>query len=291
MSILVTGATGTIGTETLRILAQKGVSGVRALVRDAEKANLVASHRIEPALGAFEDRRALDAALLGVETVVLITPASPLAEEQASSVITAAKSARVRRIIRVSAIKADLDGPTNNTRAHGRTEGEIAESGINHVILRPNLFMQNMFVATDSIRGRGQFSFAMGAGKMGMIDTRDIAACAAECAVSEHWDGQTFELTGPEAISYSDAAAVLSELMGRTVTYAPMLPDDIYAMIAGAGWGDWMAALARDYGQAYASGWGDFTTKNVEQITGTQPRTFQVFAKEVFVPSLHSGHS
>ncbi|WP_282078733.1 hypothetical protein [Epibacterium ulvae] len=148
--------------------------------------------------------------------------------------------------------------------------------------------MQNMFMAADFIKQQDQFSFAMGDGKMGMIDTRDIAACAAKCAASDQWDGQTLELTGPEAISYSDVAAVLSDLMGKTVSYAPMSPDDMYAMIEGADWGDWMAALARDYGKAYAAGWGDFTTSNVKKITGKPPRSFKEFAEEVFLPSLQA---
>lgn len=286
MSIFVTGGTGTIGTETLCILAQRGVAGVRVLVRNAERANLVRAQGIEPAIGTFEDRPALDAALSGIQTVVLITPAGPLAEKQASNVIEAAKPAGVQRIVRISAIKADPGGPTNNTRAHGRTEAEIARSGMSYVFLRPNLFMQNMLIGAESIKEQGRFSFAMGTGKMGMIDTRDIAVCAAECALSDQWDGQTFELTGPRAISYADAAAALSELCDKPVEYVPMTPDDMYAMIEGAGWGEWMAALARDYGQAYASGWGDFTTTNVEKITGKPPRSFREFATEVFLTAL-----
>ncbi|WP_299664551.1 SDR family oxidoreductase [uncultured Ruegeria sp.] len=289
MSILVTGATGTIGTETLRLLNQKGVKGIRALVRSAEKARSVAAYDVEPAMGSFEDQQSLELALSGVETVVLITPAGPEAEEHASNVINAAKRSVAQRLIRISAIKADPDGPTNNTCAHGRTEAEITNSGLCHVILRPNLFMQNMFMAADQIGHEGQFSFAMGDGKMGMIDTRDIAACAAECALSDQWDGQIFELTGPEAISYSDAAANLSALMGKPVAYAPVTPDDMHAIIEEAGWGEWMAALARDYGKAYASGWGEFTTKHVREITGRLPRTFRDFAKEVFLPVLQTG--
>ncbi|MDE0280570.1 MAG: SDR family oxidoreductase [Gammaproteobacteria bacterium] len=286
MSILVTGATGTIGTETLRILGQRGAAGVRALVRDNEKAALVTAHGVEPVIGAFEDRSTLDAALSGIETVVLITPASPEAEKQASSVVETAKAAGAKRIVRISAIKADTKGPTNSTRAHGRTEQEIAASGLSHVFLRPNLFMQNMFMAADQIGQQGQFSFAMGAGKMGMIDTRDIASCAAECAMSERWDGQTLELTGPKAISYTDAAGILKEVSGKPIEYVPMAPADMYAMIEAAGWGEWMAALARDYGKAYASGWGEFTTTNVEKITDRPPRPFETFAKEVFLPIL-----
>ncbi|WP_170765775.1 NAD(P)H-binding protein [Ruegeria lacuscaerulensis] len=211
-----------------------------------------------------------------------------LAEEQASNVIAAATAAGAQKTVRVSAIKADPNGPTNNTRAHGRTEAEIAQSGLRHVFLRPNLFMQNMFMAADQIRQQGRFSFATGNGKMGMIDTSDIAACAVVCALSDQWDGQTLELTGSEVISYFDAAGILSTLLGDPVSYAPILPADMYATIEGAGWGQWMAELARDYGQAYASGWGTFTTSNVQKITGKAPRSFQEFASEVFLPALRS---
>jgi|ASRQ01.1.fsa_nt_gi uncharacterized protein YbjT (DUF2867 family) len=286
MSILLTGATGTIGKEMLQILGQRRISGVRALVRDAEKANLVTAHGLDPVFGTFEDHSALNAALSGIETVVLITPANPLAEEQASNLIEAAKSAGTRRIVRVSAIKAAPEGPTNNTRAHGRTEAEIVTSGLGYVFLRPNLFMQNLFMVTDFIKQNGKFSFAMANGKMGMVDTRDIASCTVACALSDQWDGQSFELTGPRAISYADVAVALSKLVGKPIEYTPISPEDVYSMIESAGWGNWMAALARDYGKAYASGWGDFTTKNVEKITGKPPRDFHDFANEILLPEL-----
>ncbi len=288
MSILVTGATGTIGTEILRLIGQKNQPGVKALVHNPDKATSVAYQGIEPVIASFEDRPALDAAVNGIETVVLITPAGPQAEEQVSNVVTSAKASGVKKIVRISAIKADPNGPTNNTRAHGQSEAEISQSGLSYVFLRPNLFMQNMFMAVDQISQQGQFSFATGTGKIGMIDTRDIAACAVECALSDRWDGQTLELTGPDAISYSNVADVLSGLRGTPVNYMPMLPDDMFAMIVDAGWGDWMAALARDYGTAYAAGWGNFTTDNVKEITGNPPRAFRECAKEVFLPILRA---
>lgn len=286
MSILVTGATGTVGSEILRIFSQKSQAGVSAFVHDPEKVDQVKAEGASAVVGSFEDRASLDTAMSGITTVILITPANPSAEDQASNVIAAAKASGVKKIVRISAIKADPQGPTNNTQAHGRTEAELSKSGLGHVLLRPNLFMQNLFMAADQIIEDGQFSFAMGTGRMGMIDTRDIAACAAECALSDKWDGQTLELTGPDVISYSDVAAVLSELSGKPVEYVPMPPNDMYEMIKDAGWGEWMAALAQGYGQAYASGWGDFTTGNVEEITGKPPRSFREFASGVFLPAL-----
>ncbi|WP_372572638.1 hypothetical protein [Ruegeria jejuensis] len=63
-------------------------------------------------------------------------------------------------------------------------------------------------------------------------------------------------------------------------------PDEMYAMIESAGWGNWMAALTRDYGKAYASGWGAFTTANVEKVTGKPPRNFRDFANDVLLSKL-----
>lgn len=286
MTILVTGATGTIGSEILRLFAQKEGSKVRALLHDPQKVQQVAIQGADPVAGSFEDTVSLQSAMTGVETLILLTPANPAAEEQASSAIKVAKTSGVQKVVRISAIKADPAGPTNNTRAHGNTESEIVQSGLRYVFLRPNLFMQNLFMAAAQVKQSGQFSFATGDGLMGMIDTRDIAACAVECALSDEWDGKIFELTGPDAISYSDVAASLSELGGKPILYQPISPDEMYTMIETAGWGEWMAALARDYGQAYKSNWGNFTTGHVRQITGTSPRSFRTFARDVFLPLL-----
>ncbi|WP_377192970.1 NAD(P)H-binding protein [Ruegeria meonggei] len=286
MTFLVTGATGTIGSEVLRLFAERGVSEARALVHDPNKVGQVEAQGATPLVGSFEDEAALATAMADVETVILITSANASAEIQALNSICAARAANVNRIVRISTIKADPDGPTNNTRTHGKTETDLIKSGIGYVILRPNLFMQSLFMAADQISQQGQFSFAMGRGRMGMIDTRDVAACAVDCTLSDQWDGEVFELTGPETLSYFDVAIVLSDLRGKPTAYQPISPEDIYSKTEGMGWGDWPAALARDYGQAYASDWGNFTTGNVEKTTGTSPRSFNAFAAEVFLPAL-----
>ncbi len=185
MSILVTGATGNIGMDVLKTLQQHGSSHVKALLRTADKDAQVARLGATPERCQFDDRASLSQAMEGVETLVLITPAHPQAVAYASAALAEAKARSVQKIVRISAIKADPNGPTNNTRAHGQTEAEIVQSGLRYVMLRPNLFMQNMLLALEPIKTNGQFSFAMGAGEMGMIDTRDIAACAAHCALSD----------------------------------------------------------------------------------------------------------
>lgn len=286
MSVLVTGPTGTIGMEVLRLFAQRRQPGVRALLHSSQKAGQVAKLGAQPIVGAFEDKGALRRAMSGVRTVILITPAGPSAVQQAANVVDVAKKTGAQKIVRISAIKADPAGPTNNTIAHAATEAAILKSGMHYVFLRPNLFMQNLFMAADGIRLQGQFSFATGAGKAGMVDTRDVAACAVVCAQSDQWNGQTLELTGPEAISYFDVAKSLSVLAAKPIQYLPISPEDMFAMIAAAGWGEWMAALARDYGRAYADGWGEFTTDAVRDVTGAPPRSVGAFIRDVLLPAL-----
>ncbi len=282
MTVLITGATGTVGSEFVRLCASVEDVSFRALVRDVEKATRVSALGVAPVIGLYEDRASLQAALDGVQTVVLITPAGPDAVDQAAQVLRASQIAGVEKIVRISAIKAAVDGPTENTRAHGLTESHIVDSGISYVFLRPNLFMQNLLMVAPQIQQERRFSFAMGAGKMGMIDSRDIAACALECALSNAWDGQSFELTGPMSHGYDYVAEVLSDCLGESILYRPEDPEQIYATVVAAGWGEWMAGLARDYGRVYADNWGNFTTDAVLRITAQQPRSIRDFIRAHF---------
>lgn len=288
MSLLVTGATGTIGSEILRLLSNDGRNGVAALVRSEAKACDVVQNGAKAIVGDFEDISSLCAATQGIDTVILITSANPESRAQASNAIHAAARTGVRKIVRVSAIKADIDGPTDNTRQHGHTEAELIESGVTHVILRPNLFMQNFFLVPRQIVETGSFSFAAGDGQMGMVDTRDVAACAVQCAATDRWDGQALELTGPDSISYTNCAEILSKVSGKLVGYQPVTPKDLHDTIERAGWGRWLAEVSRDYSRAYSENWGNFITGNVKQIRGCEPRSFEMFAREVFANALPS---
>ncbi|MES0807839.1 SDR family oxidoreductase [Roseibium sp. SCPC15] len=287
MTVLVTGATGTIGAELVGLLVKDGLS-VKALSRSSDRLSQTFGQGVEAVTADLEDTAALGRAMTGVETLVLITPASETAARHAAKAIEAARYNRVRKIVRISAIKASLKGPTHNTRLHAQTEADLIASGIDYVILRPNYFMQNMFLAAEQIAKTRAFSFATGQGRMAMIDARDIALCAFRCVKAGDWNGQILELTGPEAISFDEVAERLSDFLGSPVEYNPISPQTAFDFVEAAGWGEWMAALTRDYGAAYASGWGDFTTDNVSSVTGQTPRSFDAFAQEVFLPALIS---
>src|SRR3954451_14273419 len=144
VDVVVTGGTGTVGRQTLNYLLATSDVRVRALVRETSKASWIAESGGELVEGSFDDRDAVSRAFSGADTLALITPAGPHAFEQAARLLAIAKEAGVRKVVRLSAIKAAEDGPTDNTRQHGRTERVIRYSVLTYVILRPNYFMQNL---------------------------------------------------------------------------------------------------------------------------------------------------
>jgi uncharacterized protein YbjT (DUF2867 family) len=285
--VLVTGATGKIGSQLVPRLAAYDDIAVRAFVRNAERAKPLIAGGAELALGTLEDAQAVRAAVDGIDTLVLITVASPNAADHASTVLAAAKGAGVRKIVRISVFKAAIDGPTDITRQHGRTDTEIQASGLTYIILRPPFFMQNiLFMAASSIATEGKLYFGTGDGKLSMIDMRDIVDCAEQNVVSDTYDNQIFTLTGPESVRFHDIANRLTNILGRPVQYVSVPPEAVEQSIRAMGMGDWYAQVMRDLCKAYSENWGDVTTDEVARITGHPPRSFDAFAREVFAPTL-----
>ena len=283
-NIVVTGASGTIGRDVVQGLVARRAPVV-ALVHTAQKAAPLEALGARAVAGSFEDRASLEKAFADADTVVLITPANARAAEQTGDAIAAAKQAGVRKIVRISAIKAAPDGPTDNTRQHGRTEAILKASGLTYVILRPQLFDQNLLGSLGTIRSEGRLYFGVGDGRMGMVDTRDVAEAAVVAATSDAFDGQTLELTGPASIDYQAVAAAIGRGLGREVSYVAVPPAAAAEAMRAMGADDWTAGIIRDYCTAYASGWGDFTTDDVQRITGHAPRSIDTFVREVLVPA------
>jgi uncharacterized protein YbjT (DUF2867 family) len=285
MTILVTGATGKIASHLIPALVQDA-HPVKAMVRSADKAAAVRELGAQPIVAAYDDAGSLDQAFAGITTLLLLTPPHERAAEWASAGIAAAKKAGVRRVVRISAVLAGPDGPSDNNRQHGQTDAEIRQSGISSVILRPHFFMQNLLADIESLQREGALCSAAGDGKLGMIDVRDIAVAAKQALTQTRWDGQTFDLTGPTAISFHEIAAELSRLLDRDIQYVPITADALAESVRARGFEEWFAQGYHDYLQAYANGWGDFATDSVREITGTPGRSFRQFAAEVLLPAM-----
>jgi len=149
-------------------------------------------------------------------------------------------------------------------------------------ILKPHFFMQNLFGAARSVAGQGAIYMNMGEGRLGMIDVRDIAACAAQVLKAPHLHrGKTYTLTGPASISCNEVALAIGNAIGKPVSYVGVPSDAAREGMTAMGLPQWVADAIVEYGEAYAGNWGNFTTPTVEQITGRPPRGIADFARDM----------
>jgi uncharacterized protein YbjT (DUF2867 family) len=288
-TVLVTGATGNIGGQLVGRLAANSDYDVRVFARDAAKTEPLKQAGADISVGTFEAADTIASAVQGIDTVVLITAPNPDASVQAQAVLDAAKKAGVRKIVRISALNADPDGPTDNTRQHGRTDQAIQDSGIDYVILRPHFFMQNLFMAAPTIGTDGNIYMGMGDGKLGLIDVRDIVDATESAVLSDEFNNQVISLTGPASIDFNQIASSVSRGIGKTVNYVAVPPEAVKASILEMGMGEWFAEIMKDYSKAYAENWGDFKTDEVQKLTGHPARSIDSFVDEVFAPALSQG--
>ncbi|MGW7536310.1 NmrA family NAD(P)-binding protein [Amycolatopsis sp. NPDC054798] len=202
--ILVTGATGKVGREAVRLLGD-----VRTLVR-------APAGGADEVVGDFDHPGTLDAALRGVDTLVLIGPA--VASQ--TTVLDRAAAHGVRHVVRVTNHKAFTDSPVARRREHGRIDAHLKASGMAYTLLAPNFFMQNLLALAPEIIATGGFSQSAGDGRIGMIDARDVAAAAAAIAAApEEHAGRTYLLTGPELVTFADVAREWASATESPVEY------------------------------------------------------------------------
>jgi len=119
-----------------------------------------------------------------------------------------------------------------------------------------------------------------------MIDVRDIVDCAEHSVRSDAYNNHIFTLTGPACIRFQDIAQTLTNILERPIQYVPVPPEAVAQSIREMGMGDWAAQVMRDYSQAYSENWGDFTTDDVERLTGHPARSFETCAREILAPAL-----
>jgi len=240
-------------------------------------------------LGDLEEPESLPRAFEGVDDVWQLAPPGPRAPEHAMNTLWAARQAGAKRVVRMSAIGAAHDAPTRNGRLHALSDDELLASGLRWTILRPHFFMQNLLGLAPSIADSGRFHFNLGGGKLGMIDARDIAAVAAAILLDEsgRHDGKIYTPTGPESLDLGAVAQVLSRVLERPVEYVAIPDEAARRGLAQVGLTPWLAGMTVEYGRAYASGWGDFTTTHVRDVVGRDATSFASFARD-FWPRAHN---
>ena len=273
--ILITTA-GKVGAEAARLLAQRG-EPVRVLVRDPDKGTPLAQAGAEVVEGDLEVPETIDAAMKGVSSVVLVSPAIPAQE---LDIVASAVRAGARHVVKITS-KASADSPIARRRGQAEIENGLIASGLGYTLLRSNAYMQNFLMSAPSIAKTSSFGSAARNGRIGMIDTRDVAAVAAEIAASPApHAGKTYWPTGPEAITFSDAAAVLSKLLGRQISFQPLTVEEQTRAMVDIGLPKSLAAMNAQAVALFAAGDSDYVTDDVPSILGRPARTFEQFAAD-----------
>ena len=276
--ILITGATGTVGSALLRRLSDVGASA-RALVRSPASRGRVEGLGLEAVDGDFDEPDTLERAMHGCDHLFLLSPPNPVQPQREMAAIDAATRAGVGHIVAQSVMGTSHSSPVGFGRWHAEIDDHLVASGIDYTILRPSGFMQVHLLPVDTIKAQGKWYGMAGDGPSGYIDIEDIAAVAVEALTKPGHGAATYELTGPEALTMPQAAAQLSEVIGRDIAYVDLPAEQFRANLAQAGLPDWLSdALVAMY-QATREGHGATVTNTVEEVTGKRPRSYRQFAE------------
>jgi NAD(P)H dehydrogenase (quinone) len=226
--ILVTGATGHLGTAVLQTLLQKTpATQLAALVRDAQKAAPLQAQGVSIRVGTYGDPAALDRAMAGIEQVLLVSGGGEdEALQEHKNVVDAAKRAGVRCIAYTSRALQDPGTLVNQLmERHFQTEEYIRASGLAHVIFRNILYMDVLPLFTGPTVLETGINLPAGPGKVAFALRRDMGEAIANVLMERDFNSRTYHFTGAEAYSFHDVAAALTEAAGQPVAYTPMEAD------------------------------------------------------------------
>jgi uncharacterized protein YbjT (DUF2867 family) len=285
MTILVTGSTGTIGTQVLSFLQHREPGAdIHALTRSPETARLPAG--VTPVKGDLSDVDSVRSALAGVSTLFLLAPNAPDELTQAMLTLNAAREAGVKGIVYLSVFQGEAYADVPHFAAKMMVERMIHALDLPATILRPAYFIQNDLRQKDALLGGGIYGMPVGAKGISMVDIRDIGEAAAiELLRREQASPplaiETYELVGPHVLTGADLAALWSDVLGRPIRYGG---DDLEGLEQrlrsfGPAWLPYdMILMMRRYQDDGAAA----STKDISRLTdllGHAPRSYRDFAK------------
>jgi uncharacterized protein YbjT (DUF2867 family) len=273
--ILITGASGNVGREVLKQIAATGAR-VRAAFQSAGKASSVPSG-VEVVTMDYRDPKTF-AVLEDVDRVFLVGPPTADLPALERSAVSTIKDSGVRHIVKLSAMGGR---EAMFPRQHAESEDYIKSSGVPYTFLRPNGFMQNFVIySSPTINTQNAFYGVQGDGKVSHIDIRDIAAVAVKALTEDGHEGKAYTLTGREALSNARCAEILSEEIGREIRYVDLPVDQYKQALLAAGVPEWSANALIELQQFYARDGASAVTRDVEQLLGRKPISFEQFSRD-----------
>lgn len=268
--ILVSGASGTVGSLLVKALVAQGES-VKAGSRGGRAFEGAEAVRFD-----YADPSTFASAFEGVDRFYMLMPSDNLEIEACLLPVIAFAAARGIKIVMqsVMGVEADSQNP------YRKVELALEASGTSWVILRPNWFADNFHGIWAAAVAQGEIALPAGEGASSFIDARDIAACAAAALTNDRFDDQGFTLTGPDAIGYREAAVLLSRAAGRPIAYTPIDDETFVALLHGVGVPEANGWMLAELFAAVREGHTAAVSDAVERLTGQPPRSLQRYATD-----------
>lgn len=274
-TILLTGATGTIGSELTRSLKAAGADFIVGS-RSGRAVDGVPGRAVD-----FADPASLAQAFAGIDTLFVLLPLVENKVELARNVIAAARRAGVRHIVRSSGLGADAGSPYAIARLQGEIDDLVIGSGLSWTLIRPASFMQNYINFYGGMVAAGTVYLPQADGAISFIDVRDIAAVTARVLFEPGaYEGQTLELTGGEALNNDQVAGILAEVLGKPVQYVAVDDAAAAASLRGFGVPEWNIDQLASLNSIIRAGYAAGTTPTVERVLGRAPTAFRAFAHD-----------
>lgn len=278
-TILVTGATGTIGSRLVKALTGKANTAVRVAVRDAKQGAALEGGNITPVAFDWTKPETVAAALRGVDKAFLLTPFNDESVGYGKAFVDAAKTAGVKHLVKLSVVGAEQEPGILGGRWHREVEKHIEASGLAYTFLRPGFFADN-FIGYYPPDAEGMIYLPIGDGAVSWIDTRDIADVAAHVLTTSGHEGQGYVLTGPEALTIAQAAASIGAASGRNVRYVDVPESAAEGAMKGMGLPAWMIQVMMELHGICKAGYASGVSDAVEKLLGRKPRTFAEFTRD-----------
>jgi uncharacterized protein YbjT (DUF2867 family) len=274
--ILITGASGNVGSEVLKQASTVGLK-IRAAFQSPDKA-AKAPAGVEAVIMDYAKPETIRPALQAIEKIFLVGPPVRDLPTLEANFVNEVRAAGPKHIVKLSALGGrEALFPS----WHLESEQNIEASGLPYTFLRPNGFMQNMAnYNAGTIRSQNAFYGCQGDGAVSAIDIRDIATVAVIVLAATGHEGKSYALTGGEALTNSQMAEKLSRAVGREAAYIDLQPAEFKKALLSTGMPEWSAEALLDLQRFYREGKASGLTNDIERLTGRKPLTFDQFATD-----------
>ncbi len=293
-TLFVTGASGHLGRRVVELLLEKDAGKIVAGTRKPEKLEDLAARGVVVRQVDFEDPKGLEQALAGVDRVLIIStdaidrPGRRLAQHRAA--VAAAVSARVKHAVYTSMPNPETS-PVVFAPDHLGTEQALKASGLSFTILRNCWYTDFLIPGLAFAVASGKLTTATGQGAAPYVTREDCAQAAAAALASTDTDNKTWNIAGPEAVTYEDLAKIASDLTGRSVLFDPVTPEQREAQLIAAGTPEFIAKLLISSQMAIAQGKMGTPTTAVKELAGREPvsvREFLAAHRDALLPAAQS---